>query len=189
MQIILASSSPYRRALLERLALSFTCESPDLDEARGPGESPEAMVQRLSEAKAARIVERRPEALVIGSDQTAALGQDILGKPGDHPRAAAQLKMCSGRDVVFYTGLCLLGPGFRGIHLDRTRVQFRDLGPEEIERYLHREQPYQSAGSFKVEGLGISLFRSVHSEDPTALVGLPLIALCRLLRDAGIDVP
>lgn len=189
MQIILASSSPFRRALLERLALPFTSEVPSVDETRLPGESPQAMVERLSEAKAARIAKRHPEALIIGSDQTAALGPDILGKPGNHANAATQLSACSGRDIMFYTGLCLLGPNFRATHLDCTRVEFRDLTPEEIERYLKHDQPYQSAGSFKVEGLGISLFRAVHSEDPTALVGLPLIALCRLLRQAGISVP
>lgn len=189
MQIVLASSSPYRRALLERLGLPFTCESPSVDEARRPGEAPEAMVERLAEAKAARVALRHPESLIIGSDQTAALGPDILGKPGNHARAAAQLGACSGQSVVFHTGLCLLGPEFHATHLDRTRVQFRDLQPDEIERYLKHEQPYQSAGSFKVEGRGISLFRAVHSEDPTALIGLPLIALCRLLRQAGIEIP
>jgi septum formation protein len=189
MQIILASSSPFRRALLGRLALPFTAESPDLDETRQPGESPEAMVQRLSEAKAALIAARWPDAVVIGSDQAATLDGRILGKPGGHAHAVAQLADCSGREVTFYTGLCILKDDRRYTHLDRTRVRFRELGDAEIERYLRLEEPYQSAGSFKVEGLGISLFEAVHSEDPTALIGLPLIGLCRLLRQAGIAIP
>lgn len=189
MQIILASSSPFRRALLERLGLPFGSESPDLDETRLAHESPESMVLRLSEAKAAVIAGRQPDALVVGSDQAAVLDGRILGKPGTHPQAVSQLATCSGREVIFYTGLCVLGRNLHQTHLDRTRVVFRELSHEEIERYLILEQPYQSAGSFKIEGLGVSLFESVHSEDPTALIGLPLIALCRLLRQAGIAIP
>ncbi|MGH8371498.1 MAG: Maf family protein [Gammaproteobacteria bacterium] len=189
MHIILASSSPFRRALLERIRLPFTTESPNLDETRQEGESPEAMVRRLSEAKAAAIAERHPDALVIGSDQAAVLDGGILGKPGGYPQAVAQLAACSGHEVRFYTGLCVLGPRQRFIHMDSTRVRFRELTGTEIERYLKLEQPYQSAGSFKVEGLGISLFESIQSEDPTALIGLPLIALCRLLRQLGIAIP
>lgn len=189
MQIILASSSPFRRALLERLGLPFSTVSPDLDERREPDESPEAMVQRLSAAKAAAVLQEHPGALVIGSDQAAVLGGKVLGKPGGHPQAVNQLSACSGREVFFHTGLCVLGGGLELSHMDCTRVRFRELTDDEIERYLKREQPYQSAGSFKVEGLGISLFESVDSEDPTALIGLPLIALCRLLRQAGISIP
>lgn len=189
MQIILASSSPFRSALLERLGLPFEAVSPDLDERREPGESPAQMVQRLSAAKAAAILQKHPGALVIGSDQTAVLGDQVLGKPGGHPQAVAQLSACSGREVFFYTGLSVIGNGLELSDMDCTRVLFRELADDEIERYLKREQPYQSAGSFKVEGLGISLFESVDSDDPTALIGLPLIALCRLLRQAGIAIP
>lgn len=189
MQIILASSSPFRRALLERIGLPFTAESPELDETRQEHEAPEAMVGRLSAAKAAVIAERRPNALVIGSDQAAVLDGRILGKPGGHRQAVAQLTACSGHEVTFYTGLSLLGQELHYSHLDCTRVRFRELTGTEIERYLNLEQPYQSAGSFKVEGVGISLFESIQSEDPTALIGLPLIALCRLLRQAGIAIP
>ncbi|MGH8370330.1 MAG: Maf family protein, partial [Gammaproteobacteria bacterium] len=168
MQIILASSSPFRRALLGRVGLHFSSQSPDLDETRLAHESPEAMVLRLSEAKAAAIAGRQPDALVIGSDQAAVLDGKILGKPGTHPQAVTQLAACSGREVNFHTGLCVLGRNLRQTHLDCTKVVFRELSNDEIERYLVLEQPYQSAGSFKIEGLGISLFESVHSEDPTA---------------------
>jgi 7-methyl-GTP pyrophosphatase len=189
MQIILASSSPFRRDLLARLGLPFTTQSPDLDETPQASETAEALVQRLSQAKAAAIGQRTPDAVVIGSDQVAALDGRVLGKPGGHAQAVAQLSACSGREVTFYTGLCILQGDLRLNHMDRTRVLFRELSSGEIERYLKREAPYQSAGSFKVEGLGISLFEAVHSDDPTALIGLPLIALCRLLRQAGIAIP
>ncbi|HET7922241.1 MAG TPA: Maf family nucleotide pyrophosphatase, partial [Gammaproteobacteria bacterium] len=160
-----------------------------LDETRLEGEQPSAMVARLSQAKAARVAARHAGALVIGSDQTATLDGETLGKPGNPARAAAQLSACSGREVVFYTGLCLKTPDREFTHLDETRVVFRHLGRDEIARYLEAEQPYQSAGSFKVEGLGISLFDAIHAEDPTALIGLPLLALCRLLRQAGVSLP
>lgn len=189
MQIILASTSAFRRALLERLGLPFQTVAPEVDETRGPREPPASLVERLSLAKASAVAARHPEALVIGSDQVAALGDCILGKPGSHEQAVAQLAACSGREVLFHTGLCVITPANRHQHVDRTRVIFRTLLTEEIERYLKTEQPYQSAGSFKVEGLGISLFESVISEDPTALIGLPLIALCRFLREAGIAIP
>lgn len=189
MHLILASSSPFRRALLERLKLPFETEAPELDETRQPDETPEAMVRRLSQAKSACIAARHPDALVIGSDQTAALDDKLLGKPGGHAEATAQLTLCSGRDVRFYTGLCVLRHGREYTHLDTTQVRFRTLSPDEIERYLRAEQPYASAGSFKAEALGISLFESIQSEDPTALVGLPLIALCRLLRQSGLAIP
>ncbi|HEX5339343.1 MAG TPA: Maf family nucleotide pyrophosphatase [Gammaproteobacteria bacterium] len=189
MQLILASSSRFRRALLERLKLPFSVESPGLDESRLDGETPQAMVRRLSQAKAACIAERHPDALVIGSDQAAVLDGMTLGKPGHHAQAVAQLSACSGREVTFYTGLCLLRGNLSPVYLDTTRVIFRTLAGDEIDRYLGTEQPYQSAGSFKAEGLGISLFESIHSDDPTALVGLPLIALCRLLRQAGFTLP
>ncbi|HET7651211.1 MAG TPA: Maf family nucleotide pyrophosphatase [Gammaproteobacteria bacterium] len=189
MQIILASTSAFRRALLERLGLPFQSVAPEVDESRLAQESPEALAERLSLAKALAVAARHPDALVIGSDQVAALDDLILGKPGGYPQAMAQLAACSGREVVFHTGLCVITPADRQRHVDRTRVTFRTLSTEEIERYLKAEQPYQSAGSFKVEGLGISLFETVKSEDPTALIGLPLIALCRFLRQSGVAIP
>lgn len=191
MRILLASSSPYRRMLLTRLHLTFICEPPGVDELPQPQEKPEALVRRLAHAKAQAVAARHQDSLVIGSDQVAALDGAILGKPGNHTRAVAQLSALSGRTLNFYTGLCVMAEhaGLHQEHIDTTRVRFRTLASAEIERYLEAEQPYDCAGSFKSEGLGVSLFEAIESEDPSALVGLPLIALCRFLRIAGVDVP
>lgn len=187
--LILASTSPYRRALLSRLGLAFTTLAPRIEETRLEGESAPAMVQRLARAKAYAIAQDHPSAWVIGSDQCAVREGTILGKPGDHARAVAQLTAASGREVIFHTGLCLmnLAQGFEHTLEVPFTVRFRELSPSEIEHYLCREQPYDCAGSFKSEGLGIALFEALEGEDPTALIGLPLIALCRLLRQAGLD--
>lgn len=189
-KLILASTSPYRRALLERLGLPFSSVAPEVDETRGPGESPERLVMRLAEAKARAGGAGRGPALVIGSDQVAAVDGEVLGKPGDHGRAVEQLRRCSGRTVRFYTGLCLLNTASDRARVDQVpcSVVFRALSPAQIERYLRHERPYSSAGSFKSEGLGIALFARMQGEDPNALVGLPLIRLVSMLADEGVDV-
>jgi len=189
--IILASSSPYRRALLERLGLPFTCHRPDVDETPMPGESPPVLVKRLAREKAAHAGKIYPEAIVIGSDQVAVLNADILTKPGNHERARAQLQQLSGRKVIFQTGLCVLNSTSGSFQVDAIAcvVEFRKLGIAEIERYLSLERPYACAGSFKSEGLGISLLASIQGVDPTALIGLPLIRLCEMLRNEGVKLP
>ncbi len=191
LKIILASTSIYRRRLLERLLPEFHCIAPDVDESAVENESPEALARRLSLEKASAVAERFPEALVIGSDQVAELQSRRLGKPGGRKAAIAQLRACSGQSVRFLTGLalCHKATGLEHTHIDPVLVRFRQLSDPEIRRYLTREQPYDCAGSFKVEGLGITLFDSVLSSDPTSLEGLPLIALSRLLRASGVDVP
>ena len=190
-QLILASSSVARRALLQRLGMAFEAAAPQLDETPYPGEPVADLVRRLSRAKAEAVASRFPGALIVGSDQAAERGGVVLGKPGDHPRALAQLQAASGKTVTFHTGLCLLDTrrDLYHEHTDITRVHFRELQKPEIERYLQAEQPYGCAGSFKSEGLGISLFHAIESQDPSALVGLPLIALCRFLREAGLAIP
>lgn len=189
-RLILASTSPFRRDLLARLALSFMAQAPEVDETCLPGETAPDLVARLAERKAAAVAWQEPAALIIGSDQVAVLDGAIIGKPGDHQRAAAQLQQASGRTVVFYTGLCLLdsASGERQIAVEEFRVVFRVLTPAMIERYLRREQPYQCAGSFKSEGLGIALFERLEGDDPTSLIGLPLIRLTRMLEAAGMAV-
>ncbi|WP_297527015.1 Maf family protein [Thiohalobacter sp.] len=189
--LVLASTSPYRRELLERLGLAFECVSPEVDETARPDESPAALVRRLSEAKARAGAGERSDALVIGSDQVAVIDQTILGKPGSHARALEQLRRLSGRSVTFHTGLCLLDTRNGDCRLDvvDTRVRFRILDDATLERYLQREQPYNCAGSFKSEGLGIALFEAIQGDDPNALIGLPLIRLVSFLRDAGVQVP
>jgi len=189
--LVLASTSPYRRALLERLGLVFDTLSPQVDESRLSGETPEQLVRRLAEAKARAGAVHFPDALIIGSDQVAVCDEDILGKPGDHAAAGKQLARLSGRRVRFCTGLCLYDA-----RADRARVDmvpfdvvFRVLDAGQIERYLQREQPYDCAGSFKSEGLGISLFEALQGDDPNALIGLPLIRLVSWLNEAGIAVP
>jgi 7-methyl-GTP pyrophosphatase len=188
--IVLASTSPFRRELLSRLALPFEIVSPDIDESRHPHEPPLDMVRRLSEAKA-RAGAPAGQALVIGSDQVATVGEDVLGKPGTHERAAAQLRHLSGRSVTFLTGLCLLNTATDEAQVEVIpyHVHFRILGDAQIERYLRHDQPYNCAGSFKSEGLGITLFERMEGDDPTALVGLPLIRLTDMLTRAGIDLP
>lgn len=187
--LVLASSSQYRRALLERLGLPFECVSPEIDETRHDHEAPETMALRLAEQKALAVAQRMPGALVIGSDQVAQLGTEVLGKPGNARTACDQLERASGREVEFLTALVVVdSDGQIQRHLDRTRVRFRQLSNLEITTYVARDQPLDCAGSFRSEGLGIALFEQVVSEDPTALVGLPLIALARMLRQSGINI-
>lgn len=190
MPLILASTSRYRRELLERLRLPFHIARPDVDEAPLPGETPSALARRLAWAKAKAIAAQHPDAWIIGSDQVAALDAQPLGKPGNRENALAQLGAMSGREIAFHTAVCLLRgdePALEAV--DVTRVRFRDLQAGEIERYIDAEQPLDCAGSFKSEGLGIALFEHIDSKDPTALVGLPLIALSGMLRDAGFTLP
>lgn len=193
MRLVLASTSRYRRGLLERLRLPFDVARPEADETPLPGEAPAALAGRLAEAKAAAVARLDPHAWVIGSDQVAELDGHPLGKPGGREAAIAQLAAMSGRTVAFHTGVCVLrGAGGHAGPLaarDTTRVRFRELDLDGIERYVDAEQPFDCAGSFKSEGYGIVLFEAIESEDPTALVGLPLIATARLLRQAGFALP
>jgi septum formation protein len=190
--IVLASTSPYRRELLARLGLPFETAAPGVDEARRPGEAPAALARRLAREKAAAVARLRPDALVIGSDQTATLdGRDVVGKPGSHANAVAQLRAASGRTLTFHTGLCLWRPDGApplAACVD-TRVRFRVLSDAEIERYLAAEQPYDCTGAAKSEGLGIALLEAQQGDDPTALVGLPLIRLAAMLRTCGVAIP
>ncbi|WP_257387352.1 Maf family protein [Tahibacter caeni] len=191
--LVLGSTSRYRAGLLRRLTPQFRQAAPDVDETREAGETPRALAERLAMAKALAVARRHPGALVIGSDQVAALDGQTLGKPGDAATACAQLAACSGRQVEFHTALCLADardPAALRVHAetDLTTVQFRVLDEAEIARYVERERPLDCAGSFKSEGLGIALFERVTSDDPSALIGLPMIALCRLLRRAGVAV-
>ena len=188
-RLLLASTSPYRRELLQRLRLPFECMPPRVDETPLPGEAPAALASRLAGEKAAEVHAREPDAFVIGSDQVADLEGRVLGKPGDFESAVAQLRAMSGREVAFHTALCVIGPGFRESAIDTTLVRLRDLGDDDIARYLQAEPAFDCAGSFKAEGLGIVLFDAIHSADPTALVGLPLITTARLLRKAGFVLP
>ncbi|KWR76781.1 MULTISPECIES: nucleoside triphosphate pyrophosphatase [Pseudomonas] len=189
--LILASSSPYRRELLQRLRLPFECASPDIDESPLPGESAEQLVRRLAEAKARALAARFPEHLIIGSDQAAVQGQAILGKPHTLERAMEQLKAASGSSVSFLTGLALLDSASGRCQVDCIpfRVHFRELDEARIRRYLEAERPFDCAGSFKAEGLGVSLFRATEGEDGTSLVGLPLIRLVDMLLAEGVQVP
>jgi septum formation protein len=188
--LILASTSPYRRALLTRLALPFSCVSPGLAEEHLLGEAPAQRALRLSRAKALAVAARHPGAVVIGSDQVAAQGDRALDKPGDAAGARAQLGALGGRSALFHTG-CAVAVPHGGLleHLDTTTVQLRPLDPATIERYITLEQPFDCAGSFKVESAGIALFERIESVDPTALIGLPLIWLAGALRRAGFQVP
>jgi septum formation protein len=188
-KLILASTSRYRRELLERLRMPFEVRSPGVDETPLPGETPSALAQRLALAKARAVAALEPEAIVIGSDQVADLDGQAIGKPGTHERAVAQLSLMSGRRVVFQTALAVVRPstGYVGQALAAVGVSFRRLGADEIEHYLRTEQPYDCAGSAKCETLGIALLDAIDSDDPTALVGLPLIRTSRLLREAGLD--
>lgn len=189
--LVLASTSTYRRALLERLGLPFEVARSEVDETPRPGESPQALAERLALAKAETVLsDASDETWVIGSDQVAELDGQPLGKPGSHAGAVAQLQSMSGREVRFLTALCLAGHDGRRLQaLDITRVRFRALSNDEIERYVARERPLDCAGSFKAEGLGIALFDEIDNRDPTALIGLPLIATARLLREAGFALP
>lgn len=189
-QIVLASSSVYRRELLARLQLDFEAVSPDIDETRLAGEAASAYVRRLAESKARRLVQRFPKAVLIGSDQCAVLDDEILGKPGSHEAAMAQLRRAQGRTVVFHTGLCVLreATGFVDVDDILFEVDFRHLRDAQLEHYLLTEKPYDCAGSFRSEGYGISLFGRLRGDDPTALIGLPLIRLVGMLEAAGVEV-
>jgi septum formation protein len=188
-QLVLASTSPYRRELLARLRLPFDVARPEVDETPTAGESPRALVERLALAKAQAVAAQRPDAWVIGSDQAAELDGAPLGKPGGREAAIAQLGAMSGRTIAFRTAVAVAGGGRAFTALDTTRVRFRTLSTGEIDRYVDAEQPFDCAGSFKSEGLGITLFAAIESSDPTALVGLPLIATADLLRQAGFALP
>ena len=190
-RLLLASSSPYRRELLSRLRLPFECAAPHLDETPCAGETAEELVLRLALEKARALADSHPDHLIIGSDQAAALGETIIGKPHTFERARAQLLACSGKRLDFLTGLALLDSRSGSAQVDCVRfsVHLRDLDQAQIERYLHAEQPFDCAGSFKAEGLGISLFRATEGEDATSLIGLPLIRLVDMLNQAGIQVP
>ena len=189
--LILASTSPYRKSLLQRLDIPFSCRSPEIDESALPDESPEQQVLRLAHAKAARVGEQEPDALIIGSDQLAVLNDRILGKPGNQDNARRQLQEMSGRSVQFLTAVCLLNTasGKKQLSCVQDSVYFRPLSAQQIERYLDREQPYQCAGSFKSEALGITLIKKIASSDPTALIGLPLITLTGMLQNEGYNIP
>ncbi len=186
--VILASTSRYRRELLTRLRLPFEVQPPEVDETPQPGETPRALAQRLALEKAQAVAARYPEAVVIGSDQVADLAGEALGKPGDHARATAQLRRMRGQTLVFQTAVAVVcrATGFVQQDLAPVRVVFRPLDDEAIEQYLQAEQPYDCAGSAKSEGLGIALLEAIDSDDPTALVGLPLIRTSRMLRAAGV---
>ena len=189
--IILASSSPWRRELLTRLGLEFEAISPDIDESARANEAPTALAERLAIGKARRIFDDRPEAIVIGSDQVADVEGDILGKPGTPEKARAQLRHQSGKTVYFHTGLCVCAPVFDTPRscVETVTTRFRELDDARIARYVELEDVTATAGSIKSEGLGISLVESIESKDPSTLVGLPLIALCRLLAEAGVEIP
>ncbi|MTI64741.1 nucleoside triphosphate pyrophosphatase [Methylophaga sp.] len=189
-QLILGSSSPFRAELLNKLGLTFIQVSPDIDETPRSAESPAALVERLAESKAREIARTHPEALIIGSDQVAVIDNDILGKPGNHQNAMAQLRRASGREVTFLTGLALLNAKTGRIQssVEPFTVHFRDLTDNQIDFYLKKEQPYQCAGSFKSEGFGISLFSKLDGDDPNTLIGLPLIRLIEMLQHEAIDV-
>jgi septum formation protein len=188
--VVLGSTSRYRRELLERLRIPFEVTAPEVDETPQAGEHPRALALRLALAKAQAVAALHPEAVVIGSDQVADLAGQALGKPGEHARAVAQLRQMRGQTVIFQTALAVvcLASGFEQVDLAEVRVVFRDLSDEAIEAYLLAEQPYDCAGSAKSEGLGIALLESIDNDDPTALIGLPLIRTARLLRQAGVSL-
>ena len=188
--VVLGSTSRYRRELMERLRVPFTVAAPHVDETPLLGEAPKTLALRLALAKAQAVAALHPEAVVIGSDQVADLAGQPLGKPGEHERAVAQLRQMRGQTVIFQTALAVvcLATGFEQVDLAEVRVVFRDLSDDEIEAYLRAEQPYDCAGSAKSEGLGIALLESIDNDDPTALIGLPLIRTARLLRQAGVKL-
>lgn len=185
--LILASTSRYRQELLARLHLPFEAIAPEVDESALPGEAPAALAERLALAKARAVAARHPGAVVIGSDQVADLDGEAIGKPGTHERAVMQLQRMSGRQVVFQTAVAIVAPGLAAIERAEVRVRFRALSDAAIETYLRADTPYDCAGSAKVESLGVALLEAVESDDPTALIGLPLIRTCALLRRAGLD--
>ena len=189
-RLVLGSSSPFRKALLEKLDLSFDCDSPDIDETPLKGEHPKDMVVRLAKEKAQAIAERHPQSIIIASDQCATLDGVIIGKPGDHENAIKQLQSFSGRTLTFYTSLCVFNAGTNQYEetVEPFYVYFRELTDSQIENYLKKEEPYNCAGSFKSEGLGISLFERLEGNDPNTLIGLPLIQLIKMLEKFGIEV-
>lgn len=189
-EIILASSSPFRKSLLQRLHLDFECYSPNIDESLYPAEKAEAYVCRLARQKAEAAGKQFPQALVIGSDQCAIIDGEILSKPGSYQNALRQLRNAQGKTVVFHTGVCVLSRDNEFCEVDdiQYEVDFRHLEDSQLEHYLHVEQPYQCAGSFKSEGYGVCLFNQMRGDDPTALIGLPLIRLVQMLENAGVDV-
>lgn len=191
MKLVLASTSAYRRMLLERLQVTFETARPEVDESPLPDETPAETADRLAAAKARAVARHFPDALIIGSDQVAHLGAEIFGKPGTVERAVAQLRRMSGQTVVFHTALAVLNTRTGTLRADSvpTRVTFRTLGDDEIVRYVDKERPLDCAGSAKSEALGITLLDALSGDDPTALVGLPLIALARLLRAEGLQLP
>jgi len=190
-QLVLASTSPYRSALLDKLGIPFVADAPDADETRRPDEAPQALVCRLAEAKARAVAVRHPDALIIGSDQVACVGDEVLGKPGNRENAILQLTMAAGRSVTFFTGLCLYNSSSHRarVSLEPYRVHFRPLDRAQIERYIDHEQPFDCAGSFKSEGYGITLFSALEGRDPNALIGLPLILLIEMLAQEGVSLP
>ena len=189
--LILGSTSPFRKALLAKLGIPFITEPPITNEARRPGEKPDRLVRRLAEDKARDVARRFPEALIIGSDQVACVGDNILGKPGNRVNAISQLTAVSGKAVTFYTGLCLYNAASDQIQVavEPFVVHFRSLSRSQIERYVDQERPFNCAGSFKSEGFGITLFSALEGRDPNALVGLPLIRLVAMLDSQGISLP
>lgn len=191
LRLVLASTSPYRRQLLERFGQRFTVAAPDVDESPLPGETPVDLVNRLARAKAEVVARRNPKSIVIGSDQVAVFGREILGKPGNPERCIEQLKAVSGQRLTFNTAVHVIqsDSGTNESHLDVTTVHFRKLTDDEIARYVARERPVNCAGGFKAEALGISLFERIDSQDPTALIGLPLIWVSAALRRAGLALP
>lgn len=190
MQLILASTSPFRKSVLEKLGLAFECHAPEIDESPHAGETPSHLVERLSIAKAQAVAAHYQQALIIGSDQVAVIENDILGKPGNHNNAVAQLERASGKTVTFLTGLALVNAASGKIQAEVVsfKVVFRQLTRSQIMNYLNAEQPYNCAGSFKSEGLGIALFERLEGEDPNTLIGLPLIRLIRMLEKEGLSV-
>jgi septum formation protein len=189
-KIILASSSSYRRQLLDRLHLDYECRSPNIDESVMPGEQAVDYVCRLAEAKALSVGQNDPQAVVIGSDQCALLGDEILGKPGSHARALEQLRQSQGKTVIFHTAVCVLNLARSFCMVDEVpfEVEFRNLSDQQLEHYLRVEQPYDCAGSFKAEGYGACLFKALRGDDPNALIGLPLLRLTTMLESAGVEV-
>lgn len=187
--LILASSSPYRAQMLDRLGLPFTTATSGIDETPESGETPEALVRRLALNKARHVAPRHPDALVIGADQVSVLGDDILGKPGSRERAISQIQRMSGQRVDYLSGIALVGPGIERVDIVPTRLTYRTLELAEIERYVDRDQPFDCAGAMRSESLGIALLESLSSDDPSALIGMPLIRIAQWLRSAGYQIP
>jgi len=187
--LILASGSPYRAQMLDRLGLPFSTATSGIDETPEPDETPEALVRRLALGKAQHVAPGHPDALIIGADQVSVLDDDILGKPGSRERAIAQIQRMSGKRVDYLSGIALLGPGIERVDIVPTRLTYRTLAQAEIERYVDRDQPFDCAGAMRSESLGIALLESLASDDPTALIGMPLIRIAQWLRAAGYEIP